>query len=92
MFAASRSDNGGDHRGMGDLHDRWRAVAETFAGMGLFSMPWWSHLLEGVVVGSQAIAAICGAAIGISGVYRLFVSKHRRKSDDGTSNARRQGS
>ena len=92
MVVATRQDSGGGHQDMDAMHERWRALLEMLAGMGLASLPFWSHLLESIITGAQAIATICGAVIAVSGVYRLFFRKQRRKSDSGESpNARRQG-
>lgn len=73
--------HGGDRRGMDDI-GKGRAMLETAAGAGLVSLPWWGHVLDNIMVGAHFIAAICGAAIGISGVYRLFVRRRRRDADN----------
>ena len=73
------------HHGRGslamDIDGKWRALIETFAGMGLMSLPFWSKFLDDVVAGSHYVTAICGALIGIHGVWRLFFRNKRRKAD-----------
>jgi hypothetical protein len=73
------------HHGRGslamDIDGKWRAIAETLAGAGLVSVPFWSHIMDDVIKGGQVITAITGATIGLNGVYRLFFRKKRRKTD-----------
>lgn len=80
MTPALKLENGGGPSKM-DLHERMRAFWETLAGLGLLSLPFWSHLTENIVAGAQVVTAICGAVIGVSGVYRLFFRTHRREMD-----------
>lgn len=55
----------------------WEAVA----GGVLMSLPWWSQLLDGVVTGAHAVAAVAGAILGAHGVYRLLKGRPVRKRD-----------
>jgi uncharacterized membrane protein YuzA (DUF378 family) len=41
----------------------------------LFTTPLWSFVLDVVAKGFGAIAAVCGAIIGIHGVYRIIRPK-----------------
>lgn len=66
---------------MEGVSDKARALAETAAGFGLMSLPFWSHVLDGIVQGAHVVAALAGAVIGVNGVYRIFFRKKRRASD-----------
>lgn len=59
--------------------DRWqkffhetRSFIETGVGGLLFSLPFWHHLMIEISEISQFIAGVCGAVIGLHGVYRIF--------------------
>lgn len=73
------------HHGRGtiamDIDGKWRAFVETLAGMGLMSIPLWSKFLDDIVSGAHYVTAICGALIGLHGVWRLFFRNKRRKTD-----------
>lgn len=56
------------------------AKGEIVLGTGLISAPFWATVLHDVTLIGSAVAAICGAIIGVHGVYRLYV-EWRRKHD-----------
>lgn len=63
------------------IEGKGRAVVETVVGAGLASTPLWSHLLDEIIKGAQAVTALCGALIGLAGVYNLFLRSRRRRED-----------
>ncbi len=65
-----------------DIDGKWRTAAETMVGWGLFTLPFWSHLADGIIKGGQVVASLTGGIIGVVGVYRLFFRKRRRRFDN----------
>lgn len=57
---------------MSDHQPVIRAVAETATGFALMGTPWWIQFLADVSAVGQAVAAVCGAIVGIVGVVKLF--------------------
>ncbi len=53
---------------------------ELAGGVVLMGAPWWVTWLEYVSVLASAIAAICGAILGIHAVWRL-VARYRRPQE-----------
>lgn len=49
-----------------------QAVAETVAGFTLMGMPWWAQMLAEINLFVTTLTAICGAIIGLAGVYTLI--------------------
>jgi uncharacterized protein (DUF2062 family) len=49
-------------------------AVEVGTGVGLLSIPYWSTVLQDVYLGASIVAALCGAIIGIHGVWRIWKS------------------
>lgn len=49
-----------------------QAIVETVAGFSLAGMPWWLQVFSEIGQLATAIAAICGAIIGVVGVATLI--------------------
>jgi hypothetical protein len=45
---------------------------QVAVGGGLMTTPGWVILFQNISVIASAIAAVCGAILGISGVYRMW--------------------
>jgi len=48
---------------------------QVAVGGGLMTTPGWMMLFQGISIVASTIAAICGAIIGVYGVYRLLRPK-----------------
>jgi hypothetical protein len=48
------------------------AYIQTAAGAVLLTAPFWAQLLYAVNIVAATIASICGAIVGINGVWRIF--------------------
>jgi hypothetical protein len=48
------------------------AYAQTAAGLALTASPLWIDFLYTVNIIAAAIAAVCGAIIGVAGVWRII--------------------
>lgn len=55
---------------------------EVILGASLFSWPWWIGALHSVSATASFIAAVCGAIIGIHGVYRIVRKWWTARSND----------
>lgn len=53
------------------------AKAEAAVSAVLMATPWWVSIIAEVNTIASAVAAICGAVVGIHAVYRIW--KHNRK-------------
>ncbi len=51
------------------------AYAQTAAGAVLLTTPFWADFLYTVNIVAATIAAICGAIVGLAGVWRIFASR-----------------
>jgi hypothetical protein len=56
--------------------DQTHAKAEAMIGGALMTTPAWAVILNDVNIVASAVAAICGAVIGIHAVWRLW-KRHR---------------
>ena len=52
--------------------ERIQSFFETAVGAALMSLPFWNHLIADITTGAQFVAALCGAVIGLHGVYRIW--------------------
>jgi hypothetical protein len=53
--------------------DRWHQyLVETGFGALLFSVPFWRIFFTDISLVAQFIAGVCGAIMGLHGVYRIF--------------------
>ncbi len=48
------------------------AYVQTAAGVFLLTAPFWAQALYTVNIVAATIASICGAIVGLSGVWRIF--------------------
>ncbi len=53
------------------------AAAQTLTGVVLVTTPFWADFLTTVNIVAGAIAAICGAILGVTGVWRLLRRSNR---------------
>jgi hypothetical protein len=51
------------------------AYAQTATGVVLLTTPFWAEVLYAVDVVAATIASVCGAIVGIIGVWRIFQQK-----------------
>jgi predicted phage tail protein len=51
------------------------AYIQTAAGAVLLATPFWAQLLSTVNMVAGAVASVCGAVVGLIGVWRIFRPK-----------------
>lgn len=51
------------------------AYAQTATGVVLLTTPFWAQVLYAVDVVAATVASVCGAIVGIAGVWRIFRQK-----------------
>jgi hypothetical protein len=51
------------------------AYAQTATGIVLLTTPFWVEVLYAVDVVAATIASVCGAIVGLVGVWRIFRQK-----------------
>jgi hypothetical protein len=54
------------------------ASVRTATGAVLLTTPFWAEILYTVNVVAATIASVCGAIIGVTGVWRLVMRRGRR--------------
>lgn len=59
------------------LSEAAQLKTQVVLGGGLVSTPWWASTLETVNLVASTIAVVCGAIIGLHGVWKLW--KHYQK-------------
>ncbi len=62
---------------MAPIPDTVQAVAQTTAGAALVATPWLADLLTIIQQGLGFVAVLCGAIIGLHGVWRLIRRRFR---------------
>lgn len=48
---------------------------QTALGGLLFTNPWWADFLNDVAKGASWVAVVCGAIIGVHGVWKIIRGK-----------------
>jgi hypothetical protein len=51
------------------------AYAQTATGIVLLTTPFWAEVLYAVDIVAATIASVCGAIVGLVGVWRIFRRK-----------------
>lgn len=65
------------------VQERVDGLLQFLGGSALFSLKWWSPVLDQVVSGAHAVASITGAILGIYGLWKLVRRKRRRNLGSG---------
>lgn len=60
--------------------DAMGAKAQAFTGLAITSTPFWVFALHEIGILASAVAAVCGAIIGIHGVVRLYRQSKEEKA------------
>lgn len=63
------------------LTEQTIAKGQVIIGAGLMSTPWWATALQSVTLIASAVAAICGAIIGVCGVVQLWRKRMAGRAD-----------
>ena len=58
--------------GEADMRDAAQTKLDAAVGGGLMTTPLWALLLHDISTIASAIAAVCGAILGVNAVYRLW--------------------
>lgn len=67
---------------MPNRHGSFFAWTDASVGTTMVSSYFWSGLLEAASNGLHFIVMLCGAIIGIHGVYRIFKGASRMSPDE----------